>query len=415
MNELIAYICLTGLVLPLVLMVRNKGYLSTNRYLAGFLFFASLYLLENFNFFYGKSSFWISFFTTTHAFFYLIGPFAFFYVRSILADHSKLSKVDYLHFALFGISFIGYLPYFFSSWTFKEVIANNIMSNDWDMAPFHINKLIPHKLDQLLNLLQTYFYCLSLWYLLWHYKKKSNSYIAKTHQYRLIRRWILSFVSIFSIIAVNFTIAMAYLWTYDDKLLFLQLANGSLLFASCVYIFMNTSLLFFPNILYGLPVELGSKPLQPELSTIYEERNTNGTTTSLVPADAIALPDSNAALKLFTQDYINIIELALQKCIESEVYMKQDFKLGTMSIDSEIPAHHLTYYFNVTLGSSFSDWRNNLRIAHSIKLIEADKNNQYTLQGIGELAGFSSNSTFLRAFKNTTGYTPSEYLSKMAR
>jgi AraC-like DNA-binding protein len=412
LNSLISYICLTGLVLPLVLLVRNKGYLSTNRYLAGFLFFSSLYLLENFIFFYGRSEFWVSFFTNTHPFFYLIGPFAFFYVRSILTDNSKLSRVDYLHFALFGISFIGYLPYFFSSWDYKELIANNIMSNNWDMAPFHINKIIPHKLDQLFNLLQTYFYCISLGYLLWRHKKQNNSYITQTGQYKLIRRWLLSFVSIFSIIAINFTIAMVYLWEYDEKLVFLQLANGALLFASCIYVFMNTSVLFFPQILYGLPVELISEPLHQDLNTIQVQR-AMGASTSFMPIDTVILPEPKTPLQLFTQDYINIIELALQNCIDSQAYLKQDFKLGIMSIDSEIPAHHLTYYFNVTLNSSFSDWRNNLRIAHSIKLIEADKDIQYTLQGIGELSGFSSNSTFLRAFKNTTGYTPSEYLSKM--
>ena len=206
---------------------------------------------------------------------------------------------------------------------------------------------------------------------------------------------------------------MAYLWKYDEKLMFLQLANGALLFASCVYIFMNTSVLFFPQILYGLPVELISKPLHPDLNPAFEAHSGSDNAIPLLPEVSEKLSESNAPLKLFTQDYIKIIELALQTSTDSEAYLKPDFKLATMSIDSEIPAHHLTYYFNVTLNSSFSDWRNNLRIAHSIKLIEADKEIQYTLQGIGELSGFSSNSTFLRAFKNTTGYTPSEYLSKM--
>ena len=281
------------------------------------------------------------------------------------------------------------------------------------MAPFHINKIIPHKSDQLFNLLQTYFYCISLWYLLWHYRKENNSYIIDTGQYRLIRSWLLSFVSIFSIITINFTIAMSCMWNYDDKSVFLQLANGALLFASCVYVFMNTSVIFSPDILYGLPVDPVPILLQPDFNTISQAQNTTGITNALVPVNPITLTESIAAPKLFTQNYIRIIELALQKCIESKAYLKQDFKLATMSMDSGIPAHHLTYYFNVTLGSSFSDWRNNLRIAHSIELIEADKDIQYTLQGIGELSGFSSNSTFLRAFKKSTGYTPSEYLSKM--
>ena len=113
LHSLIAYICLTGLFLPLLILYFNKGYRSANRYLAAFLFFASLYLLENFYFFYGASANKVAFFTNTHAFFYLIGPCAFFYLRSLLRDNSKLNKTDLLHFALFGISFVGYIPYFF--------------------------------------------------------------------------------------------------------------------------------------------------------------------------------------------------------------------------------------------------------------------------------------------------------------
>ena len=114
MESFFIYICLTGMFLPVVILFYNKGYLSANRYLAGFLFFAALYLLESFYFFYGKSLDGIAFFTTTHAFFYLIGPFSFFYVRSILNDNSNISKRDFLHYALFTLSFLGYFPYFFS-------------------------------------------------------------------------------------------------------------------------------------------------------------------------------------------------------------------------------------------------------------------------------------------------------------
>jgi hypothetical protein len=107
LESFITYICLTGMFLPFVILFYNKGYLSANRYLAGYLFFAALYLLENFSFFYGKSLFGIACFTTTHAFFYLIGPFSYFYVRSILTDNSKISKYDFLNYALFAVSFLG--------------------------------------------------------------------------------------------------------------------------------------------------------------------------------------------------------------------------------------------------------------------------------------------------------------------
>src|SRR5690606_2540155 len=129
-------------------------------YLAGFLFFASLYVMENFYFFYGESPSIIILFTFVHSFFYLIGPFAFFYMRSILRDNSKLSRVDYFHFGLFAISFIGYIPYFFSSWDFKVLVAQNLQSENWDITAFRLNKFLYHEVDQVLNVLHTYFYAI---------------------------------------------------------------------------------------------------------------------------------------------------------------------------------------------------------------------------------------------------------------
>ena len=49
---------------------------------------------------------------------------------------------------------------------------------------------------------------------------------------------------------------MANMWIYDDKSIFLQKASGALLFASIVYVGMNMIVMFFPHIMYGLPLEV---------------------------------------------------------------------------------------------------------------------------------------------------------------
>ncbi len=267
MESTIGFTCLLGLMLPFVILYYNKGYLSANRFLAAFLFFASLYVLENFYFFYGTSLYKIAFFTCVHSFFYLIGPFAFLYVRSLFRDNSKLSKTDYLHFAFFVFSFIGYIPYFFSSWDYKLEVAQNISSENWDISKFHLNKIFYHKVDQVLNVLHTYFYSISLWYLIWRYKKKSNNPLLRNSQYKLIHNWLLVFASIMSIITIDFTVAMANVWLYDDKSIFLDRASVALLFASLVYIGMNMVIFFFPHIMYGLPIGMKSntKDLQTAL------------------------------------------------------------------------------------------------------------------------------------------------------
>ena len=411
MNFIIPYICLTGLFLPLVIFFFNKGYRSANQYLAAFFFFASLFVLENFYFFFGKSIPKIAFFTNTHAFYYLIGPFAFFYMRSILRDNTKLNKTDYLHFAIFVISFIGYIPYYFSSWKFKMLVAENMYSNSWNLAQFHTNFLIPHKIDQVFNVLQTYFYSIALWYLIVHYKKSRRS-IFKTKQYKLIQNWLYIFAAFYVIITINFTIAMANIWIYDDKSIFLNRAGIALFFASIVYVAMNMNVMFFPHIMYGLPMNLIIKDRDSGL------KNINEPTPHLYFKEAalfIQEEDGSkqvikAELQLFTTEYIKTIEVALQYEIDRQAFLRSDFKLLQISTDSGVPAHHLTYFFNDIKQVSFTDWRNELRIAHAIKLMGKGHAQIFTMQNISLKCGFVSQNTFNRAFKIVTSFTPTEYL-----
>jgi AraC-like DNA-binding protein len=416
LSSTIAYTCLLGLFMPLVLLYYNRGYLNANRYLAGFMFFASLYVLESFYFFYGESLVMVIIFTMVHSFFYLIGPFAFFYLRSILKDNSHLSRADYWHFALFAISFIGYVPYFFSSWDFKVLVGQNIQSENWDMAAFFINKIIPHKIDQGLNVLHTYFYAISLWYLLWHHKKVANNPIVTTTQYRLIRNWLFIFTGLVTIITINFTIAMANLWLYDDKSIFLNRASLALLFASVIYIGMNMTVMLFPNIMYGLPI---GNQYQPVKDSFQSNTNTIPKTIPIekqrLDASIASTPEKKKELQLFSPEYIEKIEAMLQDSIVLQVYLQADFSLTQISDEIGIPAHHLTYYFNSVKKESFSDWRNQLRVEYALGFLKQGISNQLTLEGIGLNAGFKSYSTFIRSFKKVTKKTPSDYLESISQ
>ena len=406
MHSTIAYTSLLGILLPLVLLYFNKGYLTANRYLAAFFFFSSIYVLENFYFFYGKSLNRIAFFTCVHAFFYLIGPFAFFYVRSILRDNSKLSKTDYLHFALFVISFIGYVPYFFSSWDHKLLVAQNLYSENWDISPFYLNKILLHEIDQVLNVLHTYVYSFSLWYLLWHYKNSTKRSIIQSKQYKLVRNWLLIFATILTIITINFTLAMASIWLYDDKSVFLNNASVALLFASIVYLGMNLVVLFFPHIMYGLPLKL-SKSLLVKTIEI-SPRSFKNVDDGYI--DESQRPTEKKELQLFTVKYLKTIETSLNIFKEKYSYLNTDCKLIQIANDYNIPVHHLTYFLNEIEKISFSDWRNTLRIEHAIILMNNGETKDFTLESLSLKCGFASQNTFIRAFKKVNGITPSAYL-----
>ena len=413
LQHLIPYITLLGLFLPLLILFYNKGFKSINRFLAGFLFFSSLYLLESFTFFFAESKNWVAFFTNTHAFFYLIGPFSFFYVRGMLRDNSHLDKKDLLHFLPFALFFVGYIPYMLTDWQYKMLVADNILSETWDMAQFHLNWIIPHKLDQLLNVLQIYFYSGSLWYLIIKYKQNANSRIYRVPQYKLIRNWLFIFTLIITIIAINFTLAMANMWIYDEKSVFLQKASAALLFASIVYVIMNMILMIFPHIMYGLPIEVKESMFANDFQEIENENETRSTELIedvLVETD-LAEPIAKKELPLlFSSDYVEKIESEINEIIKNEKYLEPHFKLSNIPSISGLPPHHLTYYFNTILNVTFSDWRNKLRIEYAIHLLKDGQLNHLTLEAISEKIGFSSQSTFIRAFKLHTGKTPSDYV-----
>jgi AraC-like DNA-binding protein len=332
----------------------------------------------------------------------------------MLRDSSTLEKNDYIHFIPFFITFIGYIPYFFTSWDYKMLFADNILSEHWDTQIFNLNFIVPHKIDQGLNVLHIYFYAMSLWYLFWKYKRIDQGRIFNLPQFRLIRNWIFIFTLIVTIITINFTITIAKIWIYDDKSIFLQKASGALLFASIVYVGMNMIVMFFPHIMYGLAIEnketVHSQPKAMPISiqqiTLEDLENSENHHENLSIGKKLT-PN------LFSPEYIGLIDDLIRESIESQSFLKEDFKINGLSEKSDIAPHHLSYYFNHILNTSFTDWRNKIRIDHAVLLIKEGQSNIITFNAIAMQCGYSSQNTFNRAFKNIMNCTPSEYLSKL--
>lgn len=355
----------------------------------------------------------MAFFTNTHAFYYLIGPSAFFYVRGTLRDNARFSKLDLLHFLPFVLFFLGYVPYLFSSWQYKLLVAENIQSENWNVARFHLNLIISHKADQALTVFHIYFYTASLWFFIWKHKRKASSRIFNVPHYKLIRNWLFIFTLIITIITINYTVVMGMLWVFDDKSIFLQKASFALLFASIVYVGMNMIVMFFPHILYGLPINIPAITTNEVVAPIIHNdpaiahQNEGG-----LPLAPFA--DKKMAPILFSLDYIEKIETALDEIVAMEYYLAPDFKLSVIATKSGLPPHHLTYYYNTVLNITFSEWRNKLKIEYAVKLLDEGHSSNLTIEAISLKAGFAAQNTFIRSFKLYTGQTPSEYIKSIA-
>jgi AraC-like DNA-binding protein len=94
----------------------------------------------------------------------------------------------------------------------------------------------------------------------------------------------------------------------------------------------------------------------------------------------------------------------------NEPYREQDFTLSRLSHAIKVPEHHLGFIFRHMLRKSFVEYRNELRVALVMRMMDEGAARELTLEAIGVEAGFHSRATFFAVFKKQTGRTPAQYL-----
>lgn len=127
---MLLYLSLLGFLLSGLLLFYNYKKYPTSVYLALFFLLVSIYRLNEYVVLYSKSIFWNAVVSSNFVFLsYLIGPFLFFYVRSVVCDKNKLSKIDLLHFVPAISFFLALLPYIVTPFSYKTEIAKKIVDD----------------------------------------------------------------------------------------------------------------------------------------------------------------------------------------------------------------------------------------------------------------------------------------------
>ena len=401
MNVPIVYLCAFSIFLSLTLLLFNKGYKGANRFLSGYLFCSSAFLLTQYFLIYTKSIPIIAFFMSgIPSLYFLIGPFAYFYVRSILRDNVKLSKTDYLHFLPFVFIFMGTIPYLLSPWEYKCFIAQKIVDGTFMGSKYNINFLIPKVINQLIRPPFALFYLVLISR---EFLKNKNVFKSFSHA-RVVKIWLGLFFLLFSITIVFYTIAQLAFYLnikfFFENLWFYYLINSIAL----IYLVFNFSLVLFPQILYGLP--------NPKTTTSILLESKVASLENSVP---ISTNKKSIFNPLISEEYKKEIELKINKWRTEQRFLESDASILTLAALSGIPIHHISYYFNTFLKIKYTDWCNTLRIEYAKEQIDSGFNKNITLLAISELSGFSSQSTFIRSFKNVVGCTPSDYIRTKQR
>jgi AraC-like DNA-binding protein len=325
-----------------------------------------------------------------------VGPLAYLYIRSILNDEAKFTKLDLLHFFPFFLNFIDNIPVFFS-WEIKLKAASYIINNNWA----ELDSLLPYKLMTIkvnftLRVIQLFFYVLLIWVLIISKKFRFYKGRANPNQFNIIKKWLIFFTLLFSFLAINYVgIGIIFLKYTDKEVL---TGNGIFLFYFVFIglIILEIGLLLYPQILYGIPLYRQVHPVsQP--SDVDEIRITNSIKNNT---------------SILSDEQLNLIELSLIEWINRKKYLESDASMVSLSNDINIPLHHIRYYFNQISKEKFIDWRNNLRIDYVEDLIKNKQIYNKTMDALGKECGFKSNSSFLRNFKSRTGLLPTDFIKK---
>jgi AraC-like DNA-binding protein len=315
---------------------------------------------------------------------YLTPVLSYLYVRAVLFNEKRFTYKDLPHLIPFLILFISYIPYYLLPIAEKAIIVKSIV-NDMSMAEKYNFGFIPEKLYFIFIPIQTTFYVILQWQLLFQYKK-SNKQIEVQNQLYIIIKWIKIFSTSSSLFVIGYFLLIILALNIPS---FFYTSAGMLIPGLCLsisFFIISCYLLINPYVLSGLPF------------IKYKQNESN------------LLENEKSEVLFIETDYSNEIKLIDDYFIQKRSFLKQGLTLGIVAVELNIPPRELSYIINNYYTTKFNDFVNKYRVDYILQKVGMSHLDIYTLESLSKEAGFTHKSSFYRAFKKIHNVSPSEYL-----
>ena len=390
---MLLYLSLMLILLAIILIIYNWKPNKNAVFIGLFFFLVAIYGLTHFLAVYGKSAFWLAlFYNNISPFMLLSGPFLYFYVRGTLKDRQGLKPKDYLHFIPAVIHLIGIFPYLVTPFSYKKEVAQLMIDNFDNIKLIKFNIFFSYKFNFVFRLSLLFIYAIYSGILLWKFSKKKNNHLhIPEKQLKITYIWLVSLISLVLFLVLNFIILTAYLIFYSSD----QLRQNTLIInlsTGMSFVFLAIGVLFFPEILYGMPNH--KSDIVKTKRKIKQSKSVD-----VVPVEIENDPFIELADKI--KSYFEI----------EKPFINPNFSISDISLKMEVPQNHVSYCINSIFNTKFSKLKMELRIEYTKQLLQESKHSSITIDGIAQMSGFSSRSNFYSAFKVVTGETPSDYLN----
>lgn len=395
---MLLFFSILGIFLSVLLFYFNTGKNKATRFLAGFFFLISLYLFCQYVLLYSKSTLLvIGLFAISPIIFpilYLIGPMLFWYVRSILSDNAKFRRNDFFHFLPAIIYFSVSIPFTFSTFSEKTVIANEVVENVDIMQTYattFFSNVVPNLEVYLSRPLLLLAYVIWSIVLIKNYLSQMKlKEVFSGHNFMI--KWLILLLGFVILLAISHIILIIHTFHMNFTELAFGLNIVRILSAFGLIGLMILPFLF-PAILYGLP----RFPV-----------NQNRTVQEI---SANKAAESGSWLSHLEYDYIQSIGKRIDNYMkENQPFLIPQFNITKLAVEVEVPVHHLAFYFKEVQKQTFHEYRNEWRIKHAKKLIVEGKTDDLTLEAIATLSGFPNRNSFRSVFKKYEGICPSTFV-----
>jgi len=320
---------------------------------------------------------------------FLVPPLSYLYVRSVLYNEKKWQGIDFLHLLPFLFFSINYLPFFLSPLDYKlEIVSKTIADKNFGI----VKQLgfLPESVFYLFRPIQATIYVVFQWKLILTFNRNNPNQFV-TDQIKRVTRWLSIFTMASTGFLVAFFITIVLYFTQDN--LFsseqLTLIPNTILAVSHFVVF--TYLLINPQVLTGLPF------------IRYKE-----TKSTIVENEVVKVP-------FIYENYAKEIKSLEKYFTVKKTFLQPNISISQVSVDTEIPIRDLSYIINNYYEKRFNDYINEMRCQHFIAKVDKNTLDSLTIEAIAFESGFSSKSSFYRAFNRFYSCTPSEYLESLLK
>lgn len=386
---------LLSLFISIILIFYNWRENKNTIYLGLFLLIISTYSLTHYFSVFGDSPFWLAIFYGHFApFMMLAGPLIYFYVRGIIRDTYILKPTDFLHFIPAIIVFLGNIPYYLTPFSVKLENAQKILDDMNQLQFMRVNFIFPIAANYIMRVSSLMIYTLISYYRIWKYRPTVKKSIP-TQQYLLTYRWLNMFFITLIILLIAFGMITADFIQKTPKETYgaLDLVHN---LGGIMFLLLSLSLLVFPQILYGFPIYTEIADARKTKTPVIQQK----VDVNIVDED----DEENPFIEL--RDQINAY------LADEKPYLNPDFSIGDMAAALKVPQHHVSYCLRALFKQSFPKLKTTLRIQFALQLMNSSDFEHLSIEGIGQMAGFSSRSSFYSAFQAEMGCSPGEYLER---